>query len=208
MANLRTLLIACGTVFLLGISIGCVIGKGPSERAELNMTYALFRGQAIKGKDVAERLKSDLEQLEKNRYTLKKNAVETLIREKIFAEKPELSKAPADFLKTEITSEELATFLKERGMNENKLSKKERENILNNMKLQKSKTSNKSELEKVMTTDVKWLLPPPLPKAVLSTGSSPRLGSFFAPVKLIVASNYHCPFCPQAETRLTDLRTK
>ncbi|MBK7892527.1 MAG: thioredoxin domain-containing protein [Bdellovibrionales bacterium] len=93
-------------------------------------------------------------------------------------------------------------------MNESKLSKKDRENILNNMKLQKSKTSNKTELEKVMTTDVKWLLPPPLPKAVLSTGSSPRLGSFFAPVKLIVASNYHCPFCPQAETRLTELRTK
>ncbi|MBK7892528.1 MAG: hypothetical protein IPJ84_17275 [Bdellovibrionales bacterium] len=110
MANLRTLLIACGTVFLLGISIGWLLGKGPSERAELNMTYALFRGQAIKGKDVAERLKGDLEQLEKNRYTLKKNAVETLIREKIFAEKPELSKAPADFLKPRLPAKSLPRF--------------------------------------------------------------------------------------------------
>ena len=208
MANLRTLLIACSTVFLLGLSIGWLIGKGPSESAELNATYALFRGQAIKGKDVADRLKSDLQQIEKNKYQLKKNAVEALVREKVFAEKPELAKAPADFLKTEITSEELTRFLKERGLVENKLSKKERENILNNMKLQKSKSSNTSSLEKIMTEDVKWLLPIPLPKAVLSKGSAPRLGSLWAPVKLIVASNYHCPFCPQAETRLEELRKK
>ena len=208
MANLRTLLIACGTVFLLGISIGWLIGKGPSERAELNMTYALFRGQPIKGKDIAERLKTDLQQIEKNKYQLKRNAVEALVREKVFAEKPELSKAPADFMKTEITSEELARFLKERGLVENKLSKKERENILNNMKLQKSKAANTVDLEKIMTSDVKWLLPIPLPQAILSTGSTPRLGSLFAPVKIVVASNYHCPFCPQAETRLDDLRKK
>lgn len=206
MANLRTLAIACITVFLLGLSIGWLVGMGPSERAELNATYALFRGQAIKGKDVADRLKNDLQQIEKNRYQLKRSAVEALVREKVFAEKPELAKAPVDFLKTEITSEELARFLKERGLVESKLSKKDRENILNNMKLQKSKAANTVDLEKIMTSDVKWLLPIPLPKAILSSGSTPRLGSLFAPVKLIVASNYHCPFCPQAEARLEEIR--
>lgn len=206
MTNLRSLILACSTVFLLGLSIGWLIGKGPSEKAELNMTYALFRGQAIKGKDVADRIKSDLQQIEKNKYQLKKSAVEELVREKVFAEKPELAKAPADFLKAEITPEELARFLKERGLVESKLSKKERENILNNMKLQKSKATNASDLEKIMTGDLKWLLPIPLPKTVLSTGSTPRLGSLFAPVKLVVASNYHCPFCPQAETRLAEIR--
>lgn len=206
MANLRTLLIACSTVFILGLSIGWIIGNGPSENAELNSVYAVFRGQPIKGKDVADRLQNDLQQIEKNRYQLKRGAVEALVREKVFTEKPELARPPTDFLKTEITTQEFAQFLKERGLVESKISKIERENILNNMKLQKSKSAHTADLEKIMSSEVNWLLPIPLPKAVLSTGASPRLGSLFAPVKLISASNYHCPFCPQAEARLAELR--
>lgn len=78
-----------GIAFLalvVGFSIGYFVEKPVPEN---KLTYDLLNGQPIKATEVLDKIKPDLEQLEKNKYNIIKHSVEELITQKLAAARKE-----------------------------------------------------------------------------------------------------------------------
>lgn len=197
--------------FALGIGAGVMIFRPKDEN---KIVYAIFNNQKITGADVLPVIRGDLEQLEKNRYQLKRRTTEDLIRKKISEMKADPKAGAPEKIAAvpppEITEEEFNAFLKIRNMDPKKITALDRKNIIGNMQLQK-----RLELEKKLTDNtmkdaqIQWKIPLPAEDLVsVPKGSMPSLGSLLAPVKLMMISNFHCPNCIEAEKRLNELKEK
>lgn len=195
----------CG-IFLV---VGFVAGRFsvPSHQ-EADQVYAIWDGQKITGTDVLPQIQNDLEQMEKNIYQIKKTAVESWIRQKLSGDNP-----PPDPMKNwteQDVSKEMDTYLKERNLNPKNMSRKDLDNISNNLKIHKARTLEKNfQNDLISRANIQWKIPLPAQKlSSLRKGWSQRQGPSGAPVTVIFVSNFHCPSCTAGEQRLGELKAK
>lgn len=192
---------------IAGFSVGYFVAKPTPEN---KLTYAMLNGQPIKATEVLDKIKPDLDQLEKNKYNIIKRSVEELIQQKLAVnskEDPPLAGRPKE---QTIAPAELEAFLKERNLNQKKISKTELDNILNNMKFRKAQQGQKEvAAQAIAKADIKWKIP--LPESQIyrvSEGQASRLGPWLAPVKIIMLGSFHCPFCTTGGKRLSEIKEK
>lgn len=192
-------------IFVAGFLTGKWFFNPPNEA---KMIFATYNGGQIRGQEVLDLVQRDLNQLEKNKYNIKKLATEQLIRER--TQQPDTMNESSDWSKQQISKEELGRFLKERNLTESKLSKKEKENILNNMKLQKmleqKKHATQAQLENL---SIRYKIPRQSGRIVsVSKGSVQPRGPSSAPITLVHFANFHCPSCSMAQQNLSALNAK
>lgn len=188
--------------------VGVLIGRiSFSVKSEDNMNYAVYGGEVVKGKEVLLRISNDLEQLEKNKYEIKKKAVEEIITERLF-QKNNSPSVPD--MNIEITKDEFEAFLKAQNIIAKNLSPQDVLNITNNMKMQKFNENKKSKtLQLFSDAHVQFKIPRSKSRLVqIDNGIAERLGSFMAPVTVVEFANFHCPYCAVSGKRISELREK
>jgi len=211
--------IAMAVVGIAALGVGFFIGqkKTASKNSdETEVTYAIVQGEKIKGKDVFDKIKNELEALEESKYRVKRRAVEEWIRIHYSSSTGANNGASnnrasnEDWKKLEITPSELEAFLKIRNLDAKKLPSKELENILNNMKFQKMK-EGKKKVEDMAMADLKiqWKIPlPPMRVIEMEKSSVEPLGERLAPIDITLVGNFFCPTCLEADKKLNELKSK
>ena len=97
-----------------------------------NETYAVVNGKEIKAKDVMERIKNDLAELEKQAYEVKKRATEEAVTKAIIEDEAKkqgttIEKMMSQFdslREKDVSKDDIANFLKARGIEEKQLKKR------------------------------------------------------------------------------------
>jgi predicted DsbA family dithiol-disulfide isomerase len=190
-------------LFFLGLAVGSWwSSKRLSPKNEDRLVYAVYKGQKIFGSDVSPKIANDLRQLEKNKYTIKKQAVQDLIQEK----NPE---PPLELNSIEITPTELQEFAKARNIDLSKLKGQAKTDITNNFKIHKKMLARNAELQRQMnSSDVEWRIPMTYlgPTVDIGAGKLPELGSAQGKKTLLLFSNFHCPTCKEAWGKVKNLQ--
>jgi predicted DsbA family dithiol-disulfide isomerase len=207
----KSIVIAISVV--IGLAAGYGLGHFTSHTAndESDIVYALVRGEQIKGKEVADKVLPQLEQLNQQAYEIKKRAVEELIRQRYSGLRPTTEGAIDDsWKKIEISAEELNEFLRTQNLDAKNLKPPMLENILNNMKFQKMRSQQKSlEENQYKELNVRWRIPLPNQRIIKPGSSSIQSwGARWPAVEVFVIGNLHCPSCLDTEKKLTELRTR
>jgi predicted DsbA family dithiol-disulfide isomerase len=202
---------------ILGLALGLSLGYGlqllqtSSIEDESEVVYAQVRGEKIKGKDVADKVIPQLEQLNQQVYDVKKRAVEELIRQRYGGQSPAPEVANDNsWKKIEISKGELDEFLRTQNLDAKNLNPPMIENIIDNMKFQKMRSLQISIQEtQYKELDVRWQIPlPNLRKISPGSSSVQSWGAQSPKVEIFVFGNLHCPSCVDAEKKLAELRTR
>ena len=151
----------------------------------------------------------ELDQLEKSKYLLKKHATEDFIK-KIRAAAEFEKVDPNENQKKEVDQKAFTEFLKARNINPNKLTPKQLSDTIANYKIQMKVEETKKRDESILEfSKIKWKIPlPPENFVSIGNGPFPLSGSSKAPIKIVYVGNYHCPFCAEANKRLSELNEK
>jgi predicted DsbA family dithiol-disulfide isomerase len=190
-------------LFFLGIAVGSWwSSKRLTQKSEDRVVYAIYKGQKIYGSDVSGKIANDLRQIEKNKYSIKKQAVQDLIQEK--------NPAPqVDLNSIEITDQELQEFAKARNIVLSKLKGQAKSDVINNFKIHKKMLARNAELQRQMNSeDLEWRIPMTYlsPKVEVGPGKLPEFGAAKGKKTLVLYANYHCPTCREAWGKVKNLQ--
>lgn len=210
--TLAVIIFSC-MVFALGYYFGTrrTLSSLSPYFLEKNQVYAIANGLTISSDDVWPKIKEDLRQLEKNKYLIKKRAVEDYLLEKERAAKlagaseTNPSEAPA------YSKEELTKFVKERNIDIGKLTVKAREDLINNFILHKKMLAQKAQTPALLKAqNIEWLIPMTYlaPPIEVEQGYLANLGTPNSEHNVIVFANYHCPYCQEANNKIKILQEK
>lgn len=178
---------------------------------EKNQTYAIADGITIVSDDVWPKIKEDLRQLEKNKYLIKKRAVEEYLLEKEQAAKLAGSNETTPSEIPAYSKEELTKFVKERNIDITKLKIKAREDLINNFILHKKMLVQKAQTQTgPKAQNIDWLIPMTYldPPVKVEQGYLANLGTPNSDRKVIIFANYHCPYCQEANNKIKILQEK
>jgi len=182
--------------FLLGYFLG--LRKASIPLSEEDQLYAKVNGKTYRGETVWLKIKDDVRQLQKNIYQIKRQALEALIIEE--------NKKPAAANETDPSK-----YLADRQIDMKKMTDKAKEDILNNFKIFRSmatqKNLQKADLENL---NIEWLIPMNCLDLPVKAGHGflPQLASSNSNRSVIIFANYHCPFCKEAQNKITFLQNK
>ncbi len=192
-------------LFFLGVAVGSWLSsKKISQKSEDRAVYAIYKGQKIFSSDISPQISNDLRQIEKNKYAIKKQAVENFIQSK----NPETA---IDLNSIQIDESELKAYAKDRGIDPAKLKGQAQTDLRNNFKIYKKMMAQKAQQQQSMqSSDIEWLIPMSYldPAINVGTGSFPELGSGKGSKKLILYANYHCPDCKEAWSKVQSLKER
>ena len=192
----------------------------PSVRADTpeNETLAEVNGEAITADDLREVLGIKLAKLEGQIYALKRQQLDTLIEERLLAQKAaKRDLSVSALLDADVTSKvRLVTELEIDGFyqdNKSRFSGEEsaiREKIRSSLQQHKLATQKKLYVYALRSNaEVQDnLRPPPVIRVEVSTDGAPIRGVPEAPVTLVEFSDFHCPFCNRVQPTLEQLLAK
>lgn len=215
--ELRTKMIFVSALLVLsGFALGCYVGLLKAKSVdESGAVYAIVEAKTkdakgkttvekIYGRDVLEKISGELEQLERQRYALKRRATEDVIRAKVSP----TGEKPASAPDVEVTAAELNGFFKDRGISRSTLTAKQIDDVIRNLRIKKMKGQQRIEDEQRLATyDIRWKIPLPPMKRVELAGGKAASRDAGRSVKVLYVGNFHCPTCATAEARLEDLRS-
>lgn len=192
---------------LVAAGVGFLAGRftyGPTD--EGRRVYARFNGQAIRGADVMEQIRGDLEQLERTGYAIRRQAVEKWVQAKLREDAKTSTPAPG----VEVSDAEIDQYLKARNLTRGKLSAAQLHDLAGNLKIQKQAIQQKeADALRLAQVDLQWKLPLPGDRRIsLASGWSPRLGAWTGNVDLIFVGNFHCPTCRTIDQRARQFHEK
>ncbi|MBK9293400.1 MAG: DsbA family protein [Oligoflexia bacterium] len=209
---MRILLVS---LFILStaMTVSCQkLGIGGSDE---NKTFAIVNGKEIKGKEVLDRIKDNLNELEKQAYDLKKRATEEAVQKMILEEEAKKQNSTIEKLMSQFDSlrdqsvekAEIQAFLKARGVDEKKLSKKEKESVPQIIKMQRVFEARQRYMGELRAkANVQFKIPRPTEKPVeVGVGQGVPVGPQTAKVKIVEFSDFQCPFCSRGRMRLEEI---
>lgn len=170
---------------------------------ESEQVFALYgEGQKIKGQEVLERISIPLRELERSAYNLKKSTTQKIILEKL-GQNTELGEVAIPRLEPESDK-----FKNRRTGNNNRA--REKRKILNSQALKTSQIKHQEQLnKKLLDAKIQWKISDPDRITVkMDTGTLSPRGDDRGNNKIIVFSNYNCPFCSLTEKRLNEVLEK
>lgn len=190
-------------VFVLGYFVGRQTTQLPDEN---QMVYATYKGGAIYGREVLEQIQDQLDQAQKNIYTLKKQKTLELIRQRTGS-----TPQPSPTVEVVVTKQDLDNYLQANKIIASNLRPGEIEGIKNNLKIQKFMAQQKQlpAPEPLIQADIRWKIPLPNAKAKsikMNVGSVNPDGS--GNVTIVEFTNFHCPGCLPAQKKLQQLKEK
>jgi protein-disulfide isomerase len=203
-------------VFLVGALFGFYASWFWQNR---DAVWARFnQNEVVRKSDVWPLIENDVNQLELNIYNIKKRAVSEFIQRKVLADlRKEGGASTPDFLAREASEQtispsedEVTAFLKERGLQKEKLSQAQLQSAVSNLQVLRKQQIEQKALEKVYATAVvKFLIPRPFDRIVsLEPGQFPPREKGDGSIQIIQIGNFHCPFCSAAERRNQELFEK
>jgi predicted DsbA family dithiol-disulfide isomerase len=207
--------IVAAIAFVLGLTGALVFMSRPTaillpgEDPGKTIYAILGSGEKILAEQVAPQIKSDLFQLEKNKYYLKKKAVEDLIyQEEIAKKSADQALANQD---VEISQDEFSKFLKDHSLIPNKMTARQKADALANFKISKKMIAKKSEKkDQIEALQIQWKIPMTFlaPPVVVEKGNFPSMTKARDGIPVVIFANYNCPFCQEAYKKIKFLQTK
>ncbi|MDZ4678288.1 MAG: thioredoxin domain-containing protein [Oligoflexia bacterium] len=208
-----------GIISLIVLSFaftGCV-KKSSGGNDEENVVFATVNGKEIKGKDILGKVKNDLAELKRNEYEIKRRATEEVIQQTILEEEAKKQGTSVDKLFSqfdslrdkEVGKDDIQQFLKQRNIEEKRLSKQEKESIPQIIKMQRVyEARQKYAGELRVKSNVQFKIPKPIEKVDISTGNGTPLGGANAKVTIVEFSDFQCPFCSRGRQRVDEIKQK
>ena len=217
------------TVFLAAALVAVVACQSPRSaqpgqpKQDPAATVAKIGGKSITAGELDETVKKDLAQLEQQyheqKYQVRRNALESMLRQRAFDEKAKAKGVSRD----ELLNQEIAAKIPEppdeeiRALYERAKAggqqlppieqvKPDIARFIKNQKGQAALAEYYENLKKEM--GIEMLLPPYEPPKVAVAAVGPAKGPDGAPVTIVEFSDYECPFCVRAEPTVRDLLAK
>lgn len=191
--------------------------NGPSFGAESskNEPLAQVNGEAITAKDLESRLGAKLAKLEEQIYDLKRQELDSLIAQKLFAQEAAKRKiSVAALLDAEVTAKvplvtetEIDAFYQANKARIRGDDAETREKIRAFLQQQKLTAQRALFIESLRSQGkvIVRLQPPPVIRVEVSIQGAPVRGAADAPVTLVEFSDFECPFCKQAHPTLKQI---
>jgi protein-disulfide isomerase len=202
------------------MSSGCVKPQ-TGGNDEANSVYAQVNGQDITGKDVMDKvpnLKSDLNEIRRNEYEAKKRATDELVQQRLVEDEAKKQGVTVDKLLSQfeslkdkdVSKEDIATFLKQRNIDEKRLTKQEKDSVPQIIKMQRVYEARQKYVADLRSkANVKFLLTKPEePKVDVNVGSGTPMGPASAKVTIVEFSDFQCPFCSRGRQRVDEIKAK
>jgi protein-disulfide isomerase len=175
-------------------------------------------GKEIKGKEVLDKIKNDLAELEKNAYELKKRGTDELVQKQILEDEAKKQGTTIDKLMAqldegkdkEVTKEDIKNFLKARNIDEKKLSKQEKESVPQIVKMQRVYEARSKFMADLRSkANVQYKIKKPVEKPMdVGVGNIEPHGNKNAKVKIVEFSDFQCPYCARGRTRVDEIVAK
>jgi protein-disulfide isomerase len=206
----RAKAVFCGLVFALTLN-------GPSFGADSskNEPLAEVNGEVIAAKDLEGALGARLSKLEEQIYDLKRQELDSLIAQKLFAQEAAKRKiSVAALLDAEVTAKvplvtetEIDAFYQANKARIRGDDAENREKIRAFLQQQKLTAQRALFIESLRSQGkvTVRLQPPPVIRVEVSIQGAPVRGAADAPVTLVEFSDFECPFCKQAHPTLKQL---
>ena len=193
------------------VAIAAVSRAAAEPLAEVN-------GEAITADEVEKPLRAQLSKLEEQIYTLKRQRVEALIRDRLLAQEAKRRRVSVQaMLDTEVTAkvglvteQEVEQFYQ---ANKSRFPGEEaqaREQIRNGLQGQKLAVKREEFVRSLLAkANVVMHLPtPPVTRVEVAIDGAPAKGPATAPVTIVEFSDFHCPFCKRVLPTLNDLTAR
>ncbi len=172
---------------------------------------------SITEKELLNGLESDLYDIEKKKFDLKFNKLNSLILEKLMAKDPKKKDLTNDeymnkyiVSKIKITDAEITRFIKEKNIPKAQINPQIKERIKQYLMVEKKKGALDRWLgEKTAKTPINvFFKQPRRPTYDVKVGDAPFTGGANAKVEVVEFSDFQCPFCSKASVILKDLKKK
>jgi protein-disulfide isomerase len=178
-----------------------------------NEPLAEVNGDVISAEEVEKALGAQLAKLHEQIYTLKRQKLEALIRERLFAQEAArrgvsvqiLLDAEVTSKVSVVTEQEVEQFYQ---ANKTRLGSGDeatvREQVRNGLQNQKLAAQRDAfvQLLRGRAAVIVHLQAPPIVRVEVSVDGAPARGPETAPVTIVEFSDFYCPFCKQAEPTL------
>ena len=186
----------------------------PVPEAAPNAVLATIEGHPITQADIEDRIKGQMLRLNNQIYTLKKQAVDGLINERLLAiEAGKRGLSSQELLQQEVTDktrtvteEEIEAFYQ---ANAARLGDTTLDEVRDRLAQQLQRTARRGrqqafmqELRKAAAISIH--LKPPIVEVAVD--NAPSRGSAKAPVTLVEFGDYECPYCARAQATLSQIR--
>jgi protein-disulfide isomerase len=182
-----------------------VWAQAPTPLAEIN-------GEAISSDEVEKPLAGQLAKLQEQIYNLKRQRVESIVRQKLLDQEaarrgltvPKLLDAEVNAKVGLVSEEEVEKFYqanKARLGADETAAREQARNQLQNSKLSTAREAFIRTLRDKAKVAI-HLTPPPMTRVAVSTDGAPVKGPAAAPVTIVEFSDFHCPFCKRVNPTL------
>jgi protein-disulfide isomerase len=206
--------IALGTAALL------LAGAGPARAQTVasDRPLAEVDGQAITAEEVDRALGAQLQRLEEQIYTLRRQRLDALIAERLLTrEAAKRGVSLQALLDAEVTSrvrlvteQEIETYYqanRSRLRSDEAAAREQVRTLLQSQKLRAQRDAFVRALRSRANVVIR-LEAPPVVRTDVSAEGAPARGPATAPVTIVEFSDFHCPFCRQVLPTLTQLMAR
>jgi protein-disulfide isomerase len=220
--SIRTAVIAAALVAAAGCQAPRPAGQA-QQKQDPGAPVARIGGQVVTAGELDEIVKKELAQLDQQyqeqRYQLRRQALESMLRRRAFESKAkQKSMTPEELVSKEIadkipppTNEEITALYERAKASGQQLPpfdqvKEDIARFIKNQKGQGALAEYYDGLKKEMNIEV--LLPPYEPPKVAVDATGPSKGPATAPVTIVEFSDFECPYCVKAEPTVKALLAK
>jgi protein-disulfide isomerase len=210
------------------VAAGCQAPRpqGQQQKQDPKAPVAKIGAETIKAGELDDSVKKDLAQLDQQyqeqRYQLRRQALESMVRKRAFeAKAKQQNMTPEDYLKSvsqelqakvpQPADEEIRALYDRAKAGGQQLPafdqvKEDISRFIRNQKAQAASAEFYEQLKKEMNIEV--LLPPYEAPKVAVDASGPSKGPATAPITIVEFSDFECPYCVRAEPTVKELLAK
>jgi protein-disulfide isomerase len=206
------------SIFLLNAACTKITTQSAGSNPEDDVTYALVNGKEIKGRDVLNKVKSELAELKQNEYEIKRRSTGEVVQQMILEEEAKKQGTTVDKLFSqfdslrdrEVSKDDIKNFLKSRNLEDNKITKQERDSIPQVIKMQRVYDARQKYVAELREkANVQMKVPRPAEtRYEVGVGRTPPIGNAKAKVTIVEFSDFQCPFCAEGRKRVEDIVEK
>jgi protein-disulfide isomerase len=205
--------ICCGLILVVALALPLLAAESPTIEpiAEVN-------GEAITTKDLDSALGTKLARLEEQIYDLKRQELDSLIAQKLFAQEAAKRKiSVSQLLDAEVTAKvplvtetEIDAFYRANKANIRGNDPETRQKIRAFLQQQKFNAQRELFIKSLRSRGnvIVRLQPPPVTRVDVSIKDAPFRGAADAPVTIVEFSDFECPYCKRAHSTLIQLLEK
>ena len=211
---------ATSLVIFVVLSISFAFGSFSAAQPRGDTPIAELNGEMIQQDEIDKGIAVQLGKLQEQIYTLRRQRIEPVIRERLLAQEaarrgvsvPKLIDAEVTSKVSLISEEEVekafqATRGRQKGDVDETAARDQIRTQLQSQKIAAQREEFIQSLRKAAKVVIR-LEPPPVARVNVSTDGAPVRGAVAAPVTIVEFSDFHCPFCKRVLPTLKQVEEK